>query len=49
MSQVLHTPPSSPAPAEEDLAALAARHGLSVSGARPSLPAYVRELWARRH
>ncbi|MEU9556938.1 ABC transporter permease [Streptomyces fumanus] len=51
MSQVLHTPPPTTAPpaAEEDLAALAARHGLSVSGARPSLPEYVRQLWARRH
>ncbi|GGS65347.1 ABC transporter permease [Streptomyces griseoviridis] len=51
MSQVLHTPPptTTAAPAAEDLAALAARHGLSVSGARPSLPAYVRQLWARRH
>ncbi|WNM36765.1 ABC transporter permease [Streptomyces sp. Li-HN-5-11] len=49
MSQVLHTPPSTPAQAEGDLAALAARHGLSVSGARPSLPEYVRQLWARRH
>ncbi|MET8247185.1 ABC transporter permease [Streptomyces sp. NPDC005202] len=49
MSQVLHTPPHTPAPAEDDLAALAARHGLSVSGARPSLPEYVRQLWARRH
>ncbi|MDF3302841.1 ABC transporter permease [Streptomyces tropicalis] len=48
MSQVLHTPPA-PAPAEADLSALAARHGLSVSGARPSLPQYVRQLWARRH
>ncbi|OII64852.1 MULTISPECIES: ABC transporter permease [unclassified Streptomyces] len=37
-----------PAP-PEDLRALALRHGLSVSGARPSLPAYVRQLWARRH
>ncbi|MFE6228611.1 ABC transporter permease [Streptomyces sp. NPDC057854] len=35
-------------PADEDLAALARRHGLSVSGARPPLPAYVRQLWARR-
>ncbi|MBB4979134.1 MULTISPECIES: ABC transporter permease [Streptomyces] len=35
-------------PAAEDLAALARRHGLSVSGARPSLPVYVRELWSRR-
>ena len=49
MSQVLHTPPQAPVPADDDLAALAARHGLSVSGARPSLPAYVRQLWARRH
>jgi teichoic acid transport system permease protein len=31
------------------LADLAARHGLSVSGARPPLPAYVRQLWGRRH
>jgi len=38
-----------PAPADDDPAALAARHGLTVSGARPSLPAYVRQLWARRH
>ncbi|WP_369196390.1 ABC transporter permease [Streptomyces djakartensis] len=51
MSQVLHTPPPPPvpAPADDDLAALAARHGLAVSGARPSLPAYIRQLWARRH
>lgn len=32
----------------EDAAALAARFGLSISGARPSLPNYVRQLWARR-
>ncbi|MFD5163547.1 ABC transporter permease [Streptomyces hawaiiensis] len=50
MSTVLHTPPQTPAPAaDHDLAALAARHGLTVSGARPSLPEYVRRLWARRH
>ncbi|GCB48862.1 ABC transporter permease [Streptomyces sp. NL15-2K] len=51
MSQVLHTPPPTTAtpPADDDLTALAARHGLSVSGARPSLPEYVRQLWARRH
>jgi teichoic acid transport system permease protein len=50
VSQVLHTPPHSPAPAdEEDLAALAARHGLTVSGARPSLREYVSQLWERRH
>ncbi|MFI0237026.1 ABC transporter permease [Streptomyces sp. NPDC016845] len=35
--------------AEPDAAALAARYGLTVSGARPSLPAYVRLLWQRRH
>jgi len=28
---------------------LAAKHGLTVSGARPSLPEYVRQLWGRRH
>ncbi|MEU1269057.1 ABC transporter permease [Streptomyces sp. NPDC005799] len=49
MSQVLDTPPPTPVPADDDLAALAARHGLSVSGARPSLTEYVRQLWARRH
>ncbi|MPY37782.1 ABC transporter permease, partial [Streptomyces adustus] len=38
-----------PAPADDDLSALAARHGLAVSGARPSLPEYIRQLWARRH
>ncbi|MFF1295048.1 MULTISPECIES: ABC transporter permease [unclassified Streptomyces] len=53
MSQVLHTPPPTTATllptAEGDLAALAARHGLSVSGARPTLSEYIRQLWARRH
>ncbi|MEU6539313.1 ABC transporter permease [Streptomyces sp. NPDC047000] len=51
MSQVLHTPPSTvAAPADEaELAALAARYELTVSGARPTLPEYVRQLWARRH
>ncbi|MER7758467.1 ABC transporter permease [Streptomyces sp. NPDC097619] len=41
------TPPSPDAgltPAE-----LAAKYGLSVSGARPGLTAYVKELWGRRH
>ncbi|MCF3124828.1 ABC transporter permease [Streptomyces arenae] len=37
-------PDGSLSPAE-----LAAHYGLSVSGARPSLPAYVRQLWQRRH
>ncbi|MDI3421692.1 ABC transporter permease [Streptomyces luteolus] len=54
MSQTLDTP-QTPAPVETpeqaplDAAALAALHGLSVSNARPSLPQYVRQLWARRH
>ncbi|MGW0772549.1 ABC transporter permease [Streptomyces sp. NPDC002835] len=39
-------PPLPPPPT--DLAALAARHGLTVSGARPTLPAYARGLWSRR-
>ncbi|MGW3204304.1 ABC transporter permease [Streptomyces sp. NPDC001135] len=36
---------------DEGLAAaqLAARYGLAVSGARPSLAEYVRQLWGRRH
>lgn len=38
-----------PAYAPGELAALAERHGLTVSGARPPLRAYVRELWGRRH
>ncbi|BBC33649.1 Transport permease protein [Streptomyces graminofaciens] len=56
MSQVLHTPPPTtrdaqpPAePPSESPAQLAARYGLSVSGARPTLRQYVRQLWARRH
>ncbi|WP_367322709.1 ABC transporter permease [Streptomyces sp. HUAS ZL42] len=49
MSQVLDTPPPTPTPADDDLASLAARYGLTVSGARPTLSGYVRQLWARRH
>ncbi|MEU1041081.1 ABC transporter permease [Streptomyces sp. NPDC005551] len=51
MSQVLHAPPPATVttPAAETPAQLAARHGLTVSGARPTLPAYVRRLWERRH
>ncbi|MCW5252781.1 MULTISPECIES: ABC transporter permease [unclassified Streptomyces] len=60
MSQALSPPPpaaapagTAPAPADRgtgsDLAALAARHGLSASGVRPSLPDYTRRLWAHRH
>ncbi|MFF7779213.1 ABC transporter permease [Streptomyces tanashiensis] len=41
-------PPAPPAAPAEDLGALARRHGLSVSGARPPLPAYARQLWSRR-
>lgn len=54
MSETTHdgavavNPPPSPddglSPAE-----LAAKYGLTVSGKRPSLPEYVRQLWARRH
>ncbi|MFJ3924981.1 ABC transporter permease [Streptomyces sp. NPDC090022] len=40
---------TSTAPAEPTPAQLAAAHGLTVSGARPPLPRYVRELWSRRH
>ncbi|WP_338897959.1 ABC transporter permease [Streptomyces sp. TG1A-60] len=54
MSQVLDTPPPTTTgarpPAEaETPAQLAARYGLCVSGARPSLGGYIRQLWARRH
>jgi teichoic acid transport system permease protein len=41
---------AAPSPDEGLTAAeLAAKYGLSVSGARPSLLEYVRRLWARRH
>lgn len=43
-----HTAPDAGPPAD-DPAALAARYGLSVSGARPALREYVRQLWERRH
>ncbi|MFF3339062.1 ABC transporter permease [Streptomyces flavidovirens] len=43
------TPSAAPTASATDLAALAARHGLTASGARPSLPAYTRLLWGRRH
>ncbi|MEV0323506.1 ABC transporter permease [Streptomyces sp. NPDC050658] len=48
MSQVLDAPPRTAA-GTPDPAALAAQYGLTVSGARPTLPAYVRQLWQRRH
>ncbi|MFI1285437.1 ABC transporter permease [Streptomyces sp. NPDC020858] len=43
-------PETAPATATSvDLADLAAAHGLTLSGARPTLPRYIAELWARRH
>ncbi|MET7619932.1 ABC transporter permease [Streptomyces sp. NPDC005408] len=36
-------------PFVEDFGELALRHGLTVSGARPTLTDYVRQLWSRRH
>ncbi|MBH1938178.1 ABC transporter permease [Streptomyces sp. AV19] len=42
----------SAAPSPDDglsAAELARKYGLAVSGARPSLPEYVRQLWERRH
>ncbi|GAA3860414.1 ABC transporter permease [Streptomyces sedi] len=46
MSETTH---DSASPREVPLSELAARHGLSVSGARPSLPQYTRQLWGRRY
>ncbi|CCH80211.1 ABC-2 type transporter [Nostocoides japonicum T1-X7] len=40
--------PVPPAPAPGDLRDLATAHGLTVSGRRPSLVAYSRQVWARR-
>ncbi|MEU1618947.1 ABC transporter permease [Streptomyces sp. NPDC005722] len=45
-SSAAPAPPGAPAPSPAELAA---KYGLSVSGARPSLRAYVRQLWGRRH
>ncbi|MFD5428762.1 ABC transporter permease [Streptomyces sp. NPDC127084] len=42
------TGPGSPVTADSP-GELAARHGLKVSGARPPLPEYIRQLWSRRH
>ncbi|MQS07204.1 ABC transporter permease [Streptomyces alkaliphilus] len=53
MSDTTHerATPGPPEPGESHLtpAELAARHGLTVSGARPPLTEYVRQLWGRRH
>ncbi|WP_433856548.1 ABC transporter permease [Streptomyces kronopolitis] len=46
------TPSRAPAPGtapDPELRALAEAHGLTVSGVRPSLPEYTRQLWQRRH
>nr|WP_237694780.1 ABC transporter permease [Streptomyces sp. SID5468] len=43
---------TAPAPSPDDGLSpgeLAEKYGLSVSGARPGLPEYVRQLWGRRH
>lgn len=44
----VHAAPPTAVPAPPP-AALAAAHGLTVSGARPGLAAYTRQLWDRRH
>lgn len=49
LSAPLSAPVYAPVYAPGELAALAARHGLTVSGARPTLGAYIRQLWGRRH
>jgi len=41
--------PESPRVPQRPLAELAAEHGLKLSGARPTLPAYLAMLWQRRH
>ncbi|MGW1376588.1 ABC transporter permease [Streptomyces sp. NPDC002446] len=41
--------PAPGAAPDPELRALAERHGLTVSGARPPLPEYTRQLWHRRH
>ena len=41
--------PDAPRVPEENLGELARRHGLKISGARPSLAAYLAALWQRRH
>jgi teichoic acid transport system permease protein len=41
--------PEAPRVPDQDLADLAAQHGLRLSGARPSLWRYIATLWQRRH
>ncbi|NBM17862.1 ABC transporter permease [Streptomyces sp. GC420] len=47
MSAILDPPTATEPPVTA--AELAARHGLTVSGARPGLVEYIRQLWGRRH
>ncbi|MFD3541265.1 ABC transporter permease [Streptomyces sp. NPDC058662] len=42
-------PPPPDPPSSAHLAELAAAHGLTLSGARPTLPRYIAQLWGRRH
>jgi teichoic acid transport system permease protein len=41
--------PDAPRVPEQNLGELARQYGLKLSGARPSLPAYIASLWQRRH
>jgi teichoic acid transport system permease protein len=41
--------PDAPKVPDQNLAELARAHGLKLSGARPTLPAYLASLWQRRH
>jgi teichoic acid transport system permease protein len=41
--------PEGPRLPDQPLSALAEQHGLKLSGARPSLPEYIKLLWSRRH
>ncbi|MFC9299183.1 ABC transporter permease [Streptomyces sp. NPDC057011] len=43
------TAPATAPTTSAERAALAAAHGLTLSGARPTLPRYVAQLWGRRH
>ncbi|WP_443071676.1 ABC transporter permease [Streptomyces sp. WMMC940] len=49
MSSQTITPPQAPPAESPTLGELAARHGLTVSGARPPLGRYIAQLWSRRH
>ncbi|MFI1469645.1 ABC transporter permease [Streptomyces wuyuanensis] len=49
MSSQTTIPPAAPPADSLSLGELAARHGLTVSGARPPLGTYIAQLWSRRH